>query len=305
MIRGELRQTARKCLLLFHSLTYRKIYLSFRLYTLTALRRRGFPAEAINAFCARMGVTGAQATVPPAMLDAVVRDHLNLTAPRRLVVLRPLRVTIENFPHDGPYALTVPDFPSHPARGVHRIVWDRIMFIDRSDFQEQKTPGYRRLAPGQAVGLRHTGYLLHVKQVLIRQSDGEVEELICEVELADAKVKKPDAFIQWVSQPVELEVRLYEPLFHHANPEDPAEVPGGFLSDCNTNSLQVCRSYADQSILTAKVYDKFQFERIGFFSVDSDSNAQRLVFNRTVGLKEAAEVKPPMIDNRHLKKPKE
>lgn len=261
-----------------------------RLYTLTALRRRGFPAEAINAFCAQMGVTGAQATVPPAMLDAVVRDHLNGTAARRLVVLRPLRVHILNFPYAQPHPLTVPDFPSHPARGTHRIVWDRVMYIDRADFCEQPAAGYRRLAPGQSVGLRHTGYVLHVKEVIesvAGANGGGPAELVCTVESSETAAK-PKAFVQWVSQPVEVEVRLYEPLFHHANPEDPAEVPGGFLSDCNVDSLEVCRSYADASILASQVYDKYQFERIGFFSVDPDSSAKRLVFNRTVTLKEDA-----------------
>lgn len=258
-----------------------------RLYTLTALRRRGFPAEAINAFCAQMGVTGAQATVHPAALDAAVRDHLNVSAARRLVVLQPLKVTLENFPHAVPHTFNVPDFPTHPARGSHTIVWDAVLYIDRSDFCELPPAGYRRLTPSQSVGLRHTGYVLHVNKVICDRETREPVELLCRVESAETAAK-PKAFIQWVSQPVEVEVRLYEPLFRHANPEDVNEVPGGFLSDCNPNSLTVCRSYADASILGSKVYDRFQFERIGFFSVDPDSNAERLVFNRTVTLKEDA-----------------
>ena len=107
-----------------------------RLFTLTALRRRGFPSEAINNFCARMGVTGAQAVVDPQMLEAVVKDTLNLTAPRTMVVLEPLKVTILNFPADTPTTLEVPDFPTEPQKGSHKIALDRVIYIERSDFRE-------------------------------------------------------------------------------------------------------------------------------------------------------------------------
>lgn len=255
-----------------------------RLFTLTALRRRGFPAEAINNFCARMGVTGAQVTIDPSMLESFVRDYLNINAPRVLVVLEPLKVTISNFPHNAAQPLTIPDYPTAPEKGSHTIAFDRVIFIERSDFKEQPEKGYRRLAPDQTVGLRHAGYVLKVTEV-IRDPTGEVTELICSCESSDVAAK-PKAFIQWVSNPVEIEIRLYESLFFHKNPEDSNEVPGGFLSDCNPNSLTVRRSFADSSIANSKVYDKYQFERIGFFSVDPDTTADRLVFNRTVTLKE-------------------
>jgi glutaminyl-tRNA synthetase len=256
-----------------------------RLFTLTALRRRGFPAEAINNFCARIGVTGAQGSVDPAMLEAVVRDFLNAAAPRRLVVLEPLKVTISNFISDKPINLKIPDFPAQPEnKASHNIVFDRIVYIEQSDFKENPEKGYRRLSPNQTVGLRHASVVLKVEKVL-KDETGKINELICSCEKVEV-AEKPKAFIQWVSDPYEIEVRLYDRLFMHKNPEDANEVPNGFISDCNKDSLKVLKSYADKSLSSAKVYDKFQFERIGFFSVDPDSKDGNLIFNRTVSLKE-------------------
>ncbi|XP_055902972.1 probable glutamine--tRNA ligase [Eupeodes corollae] len=257
-----------------------------RLFTLSALRRRGFPAEAINNFCAQMGVTGAQISVDPSMLEAAVRDVLNVTAPRRLVVQEPLKVTLSNFPHKSAIEVEVPNFPSNPEKGSHRIVLDRVVYIERSDFKLTPEKGYRRLSPEQSVGLRHAGLVISVSEVK-KDSDGKVIELICKCEESE-KAEKPKAFVQWVSQPIEIEVRLYELLFNHKNPEDPNEVPGGFLSDCKTDTVTTLRSYVDRVMTGVKVYDKFQFERIGFFSVDPDTTDDLIVFNRTVGLKEDA-----------------
>ncbi|KAH8382986.1 hypothetical protein KR009_006156 [Drosophila setifemur] len=258
-----------------------------RLFTLTALRRRGFPPEAINNFCAQMGVTGAQQAVDPAALEAAVRDVLNLTAPRRLVVLEPLKVTIKNFPHKAPVQLDVPDFPQNPQQGSHKITLDKVVYIERGDFKLEPEKGYRRLAPKQSMGLRHAGLVISVEDIVKDPATGEVVELICSTQSAE-QAEKPKAFVQWVSQPIQLEVRLYEQLFKHKNPEDPNEVPGGFLSDISEQSISVVRAFADKALQQAKVYDKFQFERIGFFSVDTDTSKDHIVFNRTVGLKEDA-----------------
>lgn len=274
-----------------------------RLFTLTALKRRGFPADAINNFCARMGVTGAQGeflikifliyfnllfnlgAVDPAMLEACVRDVLNVTAPRRLVVLEPLKITITNFPNQTPIVLNVPDFPGQAdCKTSHNITFDRVIYIEQSDFKDSPEKGYRRLSSTQTVGLRHAGVVLKVTEVL-KDNTGKVLELKCTCMKAE-ETEKPKAFIHWVSNPIEIEVRLYERLFMHKNPEDANEVPKGFLSDCNKDSLKVLTSYADKSLSTAKILDKFQFERIGFFSVDYDSTNEKLVFNRTVSLKE-------------------
>ncbi|CAG4940858.1 unnamed protein product [Colias eurytheme] len=255
-----------------------------RLFTLTALRRRGVPAGAVNAFCAALGVTGALGAVDPALLDAAVRDHLNTAAPRVMVVLEPLKITITNFPSDKPISVTVPDFPNEPNKSSHQVVLDRTLYIEASDFKEQPEKGYRRLTPNQSVGLRHAGYIIKVSKI-IKDDSGKVIEVECTAESTES-AEKPKAFIHWVSQPISVEVRLYEPLFKHKNPEDPAEVPGGFLSDCRNDTLSVVRAFSDASLKGAKVYDKFQFERIGYFSVDPDTDSSNIVFNRTVSLKE-------------------
>ncbi|XP_037539879.1 glutamine--tRNA ligase [Nematolebias whitei] len=256
-----------------------------RLFTLTALRRRGFPAEAINNFCARVGVTVSQTTTEPHLLESCVRDVLNDSAPRVMAVLEPLKVTITNLPQNAKTDVRVPNFPADEAKGTHTVPLTNTIFIEQSDFREVMEKGYKRLTPEQPVGLRHAGYVIAVQKV-IKDCRGNVVELevtCCSSESAD----KPKAFIHWVSQPLVCEVRLYERLFLHKHPEDPSEVPDGFLSDINPNSLQVIRdALVDTSVKGAKVFDKFQFERVGYFSLDPDSTADKLIFNRTVTLKE-------------------
>ncbi|XP_012883513.1 PREDICTED: glutamine--tRNA ligase [Dipodomys ordii] len=256
-----------------------------RLFTLTALRRRGFPPEAINNFCARVGVTVAQTTMEPHLLEACVRDVLNDTAPRAMAVLESLKVVITNFPAVKPLTVQVPNFPADETKGFHQVPFASTVFIERTDFKEEPEPGYKRLTWGQPVGLRHTGYVIELQHV-VKGPNGCVECLEVTCRRADTG-EKPKAFIHWVSEPLMCEIRLYERLFQHKNPEDPAEVPGGFLSDVNPASLQVVKAaLVDCSVALAKPFDKFQFERLGYFSVDPDSRQGQLVFNRTVTLKE-------------------
>ncbi|XP_029673330.1 probable glutamine--tRNA ligase [Formica exsecta] len=258
-----------------------------RLFTLSALRRRGFPPEAINNFCAQMGVTGAQATVDPTVLEAAVRDVLNLTAPRFMVVLDPIKLTIKNFPHEKTIKLTVPNFPNEPERGHHEITFNEILYIEASDFKEIEEKGFRRLTPKQPVGLKHTGMVVTFENIE-KDASGNIINITVRQDPVSEN-NKPKAFIHWVSNPVLASVRLYERLFKHKNPEDTNEVPNGFLSDINPTSKKEVVAYMDDSLSkTAKVYDKFQFERIGFFSVDLDTKPGKLVFNRTVTLKEDA-----------------
>ncbi|XP_012276668.1 probable glutamine--tRNA ligase [Orussus abietinus] len=258
-----------------------------RLFTLTALRRRGFPPEAINNFCALMGVTGSQAVVDPAVLEASVRDVLNITAPRYMAVLDPLKITISNFPHESPIKVTVPDFPNEPDKSQHTIMFDEVVYIEASDFRETEEKGFRRLSPKQAVGLKHAGVVLTLESVE-KDASGQIVNLIVKQEPV-SESNKPKAFIHWVSQPTLSSVRLYEPLFKHKNPEDPAEVPNGFLSDINPASKKEVVGYIDGSMANiVKPFDKFQFERIGFFCVDPDTKPSKLIFNRTVTLKEDA-----------------
>lgn len=255
-----------------------------RLFTLSALRRKGYPADAVNSFCARMGVTGAQSIVDPMMLEASVRDVLNETAPRVMVVLNPLKLSILKGCEES--KVTVHDFPNDPIKGSHEVTLSSVVYIDGSDFKENPDKGFRRLSLNQTVGLKHAGLVITVVEA-VKSSDGSISELKVNAEPVSS-TNKPKAFIQWVSNPVSIQVRLYERLFNHKNPEDTNEVPNGFLSDINPNSLKVEMGFADQSLLSAKPFDKFQFERIGFFSVDPDSTKNSMIFNRTVTLKEDA-----------------
>ncbi|XP_067908316.1 glutamine--tRNA ligase isoform X2 [Heterodontus francisci] len=256
-----------------------------RLFTLTALRRRGFSPEAINNFCAKVGVTVAQTTTEPHLLESCVRDVLNETAPRAMAILEPLKVTITNFPSDQPLEVSVPNFPADESKGFHTVPITSTIYIEQSDFREVMEKGYKRLTPEQSVGLRHAGFVISVQRVN-KNKNGKVVELEATCRKSDT-AEKPKAFIHWVSNPLICELRLYERLFLHKSPEDSSEVPGGFLSDINPNSLKVIGdAMLDLSVKNAKPFDKFQFERVGYFSVDLDSTDQKLVFNRTVMLKE-------------------
>ena len=221
----------------------------------------------------------------PHLLEACVRDVLNEQAPRAMAVLEPLKVTITNFPAPQAIDVVVPNFPADESRGFHKVPFQSVVYIEETDFKEEADRGYKRLALGQPVGLRHTGYVIAVQNV-IKDARGRVIELEVTCTKSDA-AEKPKAFIHWVSEPRVCEVRLYERLFLHKNPEDPSEVPGGFLSDLNPDSLRVVDdALVDSSVLGARPFDKFQFERLGYFSVDPDSTDSKLVFNRTVTLKE-------------------
>ncbi|CAN8001255.1 unnamed protein product [Ixodes hexagonus] len=259
-----------------------------RLYTLSALRRRGFPPEAINNFCAKLGLTGSLSSVDPQMLEACVRDVLNNTAPRAMCVVEPLKVVILNFPEpDRDIQIKVPDFPAYPERAFHVVTLSNVVYIEQSDFREVShgDKSYRRLTPKQSVGLRHTGLVITVDRV-VKEIGGRIHEIHVTCQPTE-EAEKPRAFIHWVSKPLTCEVRLYGRLFFHRNPEDSNEVHGGFLSDCNKDAMVVCSdSMVDMSMKSCSVLDKFQFERLGYFCVDQDTTPDKLVLNRTVTLKE-------------------
>ena len=261
-----------------------------RLFTLTGLRRRGIPPEAINKFVAKMGLTVAQTTVDPHLFDSVIRDYLNIHAPRTMAVLEPLKVRIENFKElNLEKTLKVPDFPTDPSKeSSHNISSGEVVYIEHSDYRMAAEKGFRRLTKDQPVGLKYLGLVLSITEEK-KNPEGEIIELVVKGELVNEQ-NKPKAFIHWVSNPVFAEVRLYEQLFKSRNPDDKTTVPGGFLSDINDNTLTIHTNCAiDPYLLNSKVYDRFQFERIGFFSIDPDSeNGKKLVFNRTVSLKEDA-----------------
>lgn len=260
-----------------------------RLYTLEGLKRRGFPPEAIKEFCAKLGVTGANSSVHPHMLEAEVRDFLNLNAPRTMAILEPIKLTIKNyqeiFPGEKSHDVEVPDFPADPDNSPkHKISFGPIIYLEQEDFKniQEKDKNFRRLTPVQPVGLRYVHLIINVKEVKL-DNQNVVQEVIVEAQKAD-QAPKPKAFIHWVSNPAECEIRSYDTLFDMANPEDH---PEGLLASCRKDSLQIYKSaVVDRYLLETPPYSRFQFERTGYFSVDPDSTQSKLIFNRTVSLKE-------------------
>ncbi|KAL2913211.1 Glutaminyl-tRNA synthetase [Polyrhizophydium stewartii] len=263
-----------------------------RMYTLAGLRRRGFTPESINAFVREMGVTTANTTINADRLEGYVRDHLNQVAPRYFVVLDPVKVTLTNVAANFGLELTVPNKPRDDSYGSRVLPFTRTFYIDRSDFRElDNDPDFKRLVLGKTIGLLNVPHPIKANEV-VKDASGKVVEIKATYETGKDRDK---TYIQWIAEspkhnsPVKVEARLYSKLFLHANPQSKEEVPGGWLSDLNPDSLQVVPgALADTGILGLKVEDKFQAVRVGYFCVDRDSDvtARKFVLNRTVTLKE-------------------
>lgn len=264
-----------------------------RMPTLSAMRRRGYTPEAIRSFCDEVGVARRDNTIEIARLEHAVRDDLNRRSPRRLAVLRPLKVVIENYPEGQVEALEAIHNPDDPSAGTRPLPFSRELYIERDDFMETPPPKFFRLAPGREVRLRF-GYFITCTGVEHDPATGEVALVRCTYDPATRGGQAPDGrkvkgTIHWVSaaQAVPAEVRLYDHLFAVADPEDLPE-GGDFLTNLNPESLTVltdCR--LEPSLATSIPGERFQFERMGYFCVDSDSAAGQLVFNRTVGLRDS------------------
>ncbi|KAI1712885.1 tRNA synthetases class I (E and q), catalytic domain-containing protein [Ditylenchus destructor] len=265
-----------------------------RLFTLPALRRRGIPVECINEFVAVFGLSETEATAELNLFDEIVRDYLNVTAPRIMVVLNPLKVHIENYDELGfpaDYSVQAPHFPDKTREeNTYTAALSDTIFIEANDFLEKGGKGYKRLTSKQPVGLKYANLVIHFKSVKMDENGVPIEVVVRAEKAAQSKAK-PKAFIHWVSRAVECEIRLYDKLFIHRNPESETEVPEGFLTDCNPDSLKVLRhALIDQNMIAIlKEHDRFQFERIGYFCVDKDSTREKVVFNRTILLKEDRE----------------
>ncbi len=258
-----------------------------RMPTLAGLRRRGVPPTAIRDFVKRIGVAKANSIVDMAMLEFSIREHLNKTARRRMAVLRPLKVVIENYPEGANEEVEALNHPDDPAAGTRRVPFGRELFIEHDDFLENPPKKFFRLAPGREVRLRYA-YFITCREV-IKNSAGEVTELRCSYDPATKGGNAPDgrkvqATLHWVSakdsRPAE--VRLYNPLFTRPDPN-----AGSFAADLNSNSLEVLVAVrVEPALFNARAGEAVQFERQGYFCRDSDSTPERLVFNRTVGLRD-------------------
>lgn len=258
-----------------------------RMPTLAGLQRRGIPAEALREFVKRIGVAKANSTVDLGMFDFVVREVLNKTAPRRMAVLNPLKVVIENYPEGQSETLEAVNHPDDPAQGSRQIPFGRELYIERDDFMENPPKKFFRMTPGREVRLRY-GYFITCRDV-VKNAAGEVTELRCTYDPATRGGNAPDgrkvkATIHWVSaaEAVPAEVRLYNLLFNTPQPE-----AANFAEQINPQSLEVVTGMLEPALASDNFAGAVQFERQGYFVRDRDSASGKLVFNRTVGLRDS------------------
>ena len=263
-----------------------------RMPTISGLRRRGYTPESIREFCERIGVAKKDSVVDIKLLEYCIREDLNKCAPRVLGVLRPLRLVIENYPEDQVEELEAINNPEDPSMGTRMVPFSRVLYIEREDFREDAPKKWFRLAPGREVRLRY-GYYVTCVDVVKDDKSGEVLELRCTYDPEtrggwSSDGRKVRGTLHWVSaaHAIDAEVRLYDHLFLKSNPE---EVTDGvdFQSNINPNSLDILESCKlEPSLAQATPGSRFQFERLGYFSVDPHSSEERLVFNRTVTLRD-------------------
>ena len=260
-----------------------------RMPTLAGVRRRGIPAAALREFVRRGGITKANSVTEFAAFEYSVRELLNRTAPRRMAVLHPLKLVIENWPEGTTETLEAVNNPEDPAAGTRAITFGRELYVERDDFMENPPKKFFRLAPGREVRLRY-GYFVTCRDV-IRNAAGEVVELRCTYDPATRGGNSPpdgrkvQATLHWVAaaDAVPAEVRLYSHLFARPDPG----AGGDIMADLNPDSLEVLRGcLLEPSLAGAPIGEAVQFERLGYFCADPDSAPGRPVFNRTVGLRD-------------------
>ncbi len=260
-----------------------------RMPTIRGIRRRGYTPESLRDFCGRIGVTKNDSVTDVALLEYSVREHLNRIAPRRMAVLRPLKVVIENHPEGETDELDAINNPEDPSAGSRKVPFTRELYIERDDFMEDPPKKFFRLAPGREVRLRYA-YFVTCNEV-IKDEHGEVVELRCSYDPATRGGDAPDgrkvkATLHWVSaeHAIAAEIRLYDRLF---NEEQPGAGDRDFVDDLNPESLEVLEgAKLEPSLAGAELGERVQFERLGYFTVDSDSRPGRPVWNRTVTLKD-------------------
>lgn len=258
-----------------------------RMPTLAGLQRRGVPAEALREFVKRIGVAKANSTVDVGMLDFAVREALNRSAPRRMAVLRPLKIVIENYPEGQSEELEAVNHPDDPSQGTRRIRFGREIYIEQEDFMENPPKKFFRLSPGREVRLRYA-YFITCREV-VKNAAGDVLELRCTYDPATRGGNAPDgrkvkATMHWVNaaDAVPAEVRLYGHLFETEQPD-----AANFASELNPQSLQTLSGcMVEPALARDDAGAPVQFERQGYFYRDRDSVPGRLVFNRTVGLRD-------------------
>ncbi len=262
-----------------------------RMPTLSGIRRRGYTPQSIRNFCGAIGISKTNGTLDLAMLEHFVREDLNKRAPRVMAVLRPLKIVIDNYPEGEVDQVDAVNNPEDESAGKRKVPFSKVLYIEQDDFREVPPKQYYRLSPGREVRLRY-GYFITAKSV-VKNEKGEVVEVHCTYDPATRGGNSPDgrkvkSTIHWVSaaHAVDAEIRVYDKLFTVEDP-DRTEEGQDFTANLNPNSLEVIvQAKLEPSLVNAKSGEGYQFERLGYFCVDPDSEVGNLVFNRTVALKD-------------------
>ena len=263
-----------------------------RMPTLSGYRRRGFTPEAIRAFVAAAGVSRTNGVVDIEMLEHFQRDDLNRRANRAMAVLRPLKLVIDNYPEGQEEYVEVANNPEDPSSGTRQVPFSREVFIEQDDFREVPPPKYYRLSPGKEVRLRNAYFI--TAQSVVKDDAGNIVEVHCTYDPLSRGGNSPDgrkvkSTMHWVSaaHAIGAEIRLYDKLFTTPDPND-VEEGQDILSNLNPNSLEIVTGAAlEPSLANAKLGEPVQFERVGYFCLDPDSTSEKIVFNRTLPLKDS------------------
>jgi glutaminyl-tRNA synthetase len=262
-----------------------------RMPTVSGIRRRGYTPEAIREFCARVGVAKRNKINDLALMEFCLRQDLEGKTFRRMAVLDPVKVVITNLADDARETYMGPNHPGDPEMGEREVVLTREIYIDRADFMEEPPRKYFRLAPGQEVRLRYACYITATD--VVKDDDGNIVEIHAEMDPESRGGSTPDGrrvkgTIHWVSatENVPFEARVYDTLFTKEDPND-VEEGATFLDNINPHSLDISTAYGEPALAGAKAGDRFQFERVGYFCIDSDSSEDKLVINKAVGLRDS------------------
>ena len=262
-----------------------------RMSTISGMRRRGYPPMAIRNFANTIGIAKRTNLIDVSLLEFCVREDLNKTAPRVMAVLNPVKLVITNYPDGKEEFLEAENSQEDAGLGFREVPFSKELYIEREDFQEEANKKFFRLTLGAEVRLKN-GYIIKGESV-VKDSAGNITEIHCTYDEdsrsgsgTEASQRKVKGTIHWVSikHAITAEIRLYDRLFTHENPDGDKDVD--FKEYINPNSLEVITGYLEPSLATAKDGDRFQFQRLGYYCVDRDSSAQKLVFNKTVGLRD-------------------
>lgn len=262
-----------------------------RMPTICGLRRRGYTSASVRAFADKVGVAKRDNVIDLGLLEFCVREDLNHTAERRMAVLDPIKVVITNYPEDKEEIISCINNPEDEAAGKRDVPFSRELYIERDDFMEEPPKKYFRLSPGNEVRLRYA-YLIKCEEV-IKDAEGKITELRCTYDPqslggTSSDGRKVKGVIHWVDakKAKEVEVRLFDRLFLQENP-DVVEEGKTFVDNINPDSLRIVRGFVEPALANAKLGQNFQFERLGYFSLDKDTTPENRVFNRTVTLKDS------------------